>query len=243
MSSRSRARRSRHTEYNSRLHLAAVISVIAGAGLLVGAAFLLSYTAIHEIALTEGVSPSLAGLYPLLLDAALVIACVAALALRGAPWWMRCYAALSILILLAALAVGAAMHSAGLSLPRRPTAAALAAIPWVLFLVAFGLGLSVFRYRQKMRVSAPADDEGAESGLVSEPAAGWPTVDRRDDWPGFWDTGRRTADFDVVRPEPQSASSGQDYGTSAVEVTPASGAEHRHGSGHWHQRGDDPDGN
>src|SRR5215510_3659181 len=91
-------RRFRQAGYNNRLHLTAVISLITGAALLAVAAFLLSYARIHELALTAGVSPSLAALYPLVFDTTLVIACVAALALRGAPWWMRYSAVLIIMI-------------------------------------------------------------------------------------------------------------------------------------------------
>jgi hypothetical protein len=239
MSNLSSARGSRHSAYNSRLHLAAVISVITGAALLAAAAFLLSYTGIHEIALAAGVSPSLAKLYPVLLDAALVIACVAALALRGAPWLMRGYAALSIVILLAALAVGEAMHSAGVSLPRRPTAAALAAIPWALFLVGFGLGLSVFRYQQKMRASASADDQGAEPESVSERRAEIPALDQREDRPASWDADRHAPHRGAVRAEPQAASPAQ--GLDASEPGLTSGSEHLHGTGHWHQPGHDRD--
>src|SRR6516164_5796585 len=103
------ARRVRQAGYNRRLHLTAIISVITGAALLAAAAFLLSYARIHEIALTARVSPSLAALYPLIFDMTLVIACVAALALRGAPWWMRYSAVLIIVILLAVVAAGEAM--------------------------------------------------------------------------------------------------------------------------------------
>src|SRR5215475_4004698 len=49
---------------------------------LAAATFTLSYTGIHVIALKAGVSPRLARVYPGLLDAALVIAGVAAVA----PW-------------------------------------------------------------------------------------------------------------------------------------------------------------
>jgi hypothetical protein len=150
------ARRLRQPAYNSGLHLTAVISVITGAALLAVAAFLLSYARIHEIALTARVSPSLAALYPLIFDMTLVIACVAALALRGAPWWMRYSAVLIIIILLAVVAAGEALHSAGVNLPRRPTAAALAAVPWALFLIGFGLGLLVLRYQRRVRAMARA---------------------------------------------------------------------------------------
>ncbi len=244
MSDLSRARRSRQTDYNGGLHLTAVISVITGAALLAGAAFLLSYAGIHEIALTAGVSPSLAGLYPLMFDTALVIACVAALALRGAPWWMRGFAALSITILLAAVAAGEAMHSAGLSLPRRPTAAALAAIPWALFLVGFGLGVSVFRYQHRVRARAPADDPGPATVSVSNRTADLPTADQRDDRPASWDAGPHAADLGVIQAEPEVASPSQRSGGSDAGLMPAPGSEHRHQHrhSHPHQAGDDRDG-
>jgi len=52
--------------------------------LLAAAAFVLSYAGIHAVALSAGVSPRLAKLYPLIFDAMLVVACAAVLALRGA---------------------------------------------------------------------------------------------------------------------------------------------------------------
>jgi hypothetical protein len=245
MSDLSRARRSRRADDNGRLHLTAVVSVITGATLLAGAAFLLSYAGIHEIALTAGVSPSLAGLYPLIFDLALVIACVAALALRGAPWWMRVYAALSIMVLLAAVAAGEAMHSAGISLPRRPTAAALAAIPWALFLVGFGLGVSVFRYQHKVRAGAPADDPGAETESVSKRAAEKPIVDQRADRPGSWNAGAHAADLGVVHAEPEVSSPSQLSVDPDAGLSSGSGGDHRHEHRHWraHQPGDQHDGN
>ncbi len=241
----SRPRRWRQTGYNSRLHLTAVISVITGAALLAGAAFLLSYAGIHKIALAAGVSPSLAGLYPLIFDTALVIACVSVLALRGAPWWMRGYAGLSIMILLAAVAGGAAVHSAGISLPRRPTAAALAAIPWALFVVGFGLGVSVFRYQHKIRARAPADDLGVEAESVSKRTAEEPAADQRDDGPASWNAGPHAADVEVVHAAPKAASPSRHSGPAEAGPTPASGSEyrHEHRHQHHHQPGDDHDGN
>jgi hypothetical protein len=235
MSDLSRARRSRQTDYNGGLHLTAVISVITGAALLAAAAFLLSYAGIHEIALTAGVPRSLAELYPLMFDTALVIACVAALALRGAPWWMRGYAALAITILLGVVAAGEAMHSAGMSLPRRPTAATLAAIPWALFLVGFGLGVSVFRYQHKLRARAPADDQGPVTESSSMRTAERPAVDQPDERPASWNAGAHAADLGVVQAEPEVASPSQRSGGSDAGGTSTSGDQHRREHRHWHQ--------
>ena len=69
--------------YGRGSQVAAVLIVITGVALLATLAFLVSYPGARQIALTAGVSPALAGLYPVIIDAVLVVACVAALALRG----------------------------------------------------------------------------------------------------------------------------------------------------------------
>ena len=48
---------------------------------------------------------------------------------------MQGYAWLSVIVL---LAVAGAVHAAGISLSHRPAAAAVAALPWALFLLGFG---------------------------------------------------------------------------------------------------------
>jgi hypothetical protein len=148
-------RRFRAANYGNGFQVTAVVIVIAGVALLAVAAFLVSYAGTREIAVAAGVSPALAGLYPLIVDAVLVVACVAALALRGAPWWMQSYAWLSVMFLLAVVALVGAAHAAGVSLPHRPTAATVAAMPWVLFLLGFGLGLTILRHLRAARAEDP----------------------------------------------------------------------------------------
>ena len=80
-------RRPRSADPHSTLRLAALTAVIVGVVLLAAAAFVLSYSGIHQVALQAGVSPRLAKLYPVIFDAMLVIAGAAAMALRGAGWW------------------------------------------------------------------------------------------------------------------------------------------------------------
>ena len=60
------------------LRLLALAAVAAGVLLLAAAAFVLSYAGIHAVALSAGVSPRLARIYPLILDAMLVVACAGA---------------------------------------------------------------------------------------------------------------------------------------------------------------------
>ena len=257
----------RQAGYNSRLHLVAVISLITGAAFLAAVAFLLSYARIHEIALAARVSPSQAALYPLILDTTLVIACVAALALRGASWWMRYMVALVIMILLAVIALGEALHSAGVKLPQRPTAAALAAIPWVLFLIVFGLGLLVLRYHRRLRAMARLAYPGGTEEPVSWLDARNAPIIHRNAASDQWNADPYATDVRTIPAEPKRPSASpiqqetpQDAGLSAAtenghlhgspspspiqpEITPdarpsaAAGNGHHHGHGHKHHSG------
>jgi Protein of unknown function (DUF2637) len=237
------ARRLRQPGYNRGLHLTAVISVITGAALLAAAAFLLSYARIHEIALTARVSPPLAALYPLIFDATLVIACVAALALRGAPWWMRYSAVLIIMILLAVVAIAEALHSAGVSLPQHPTAAALAAEPWVLFLIAFGLGLLVLKYQRRIRAVARTADPVETLEPPSRPDARKPASDQRNLHSARWNTEDDATHVRIIPAEPKppspipepkrpSPSPSRQAGSQDARLTSAPANGHRHGHGH-----------
>ena len=166
-------RRSRAADYSNWLQ----VTMLTGVLLLAVAAFLLSYAGIREIAVAARVSPGRAGLYPLIFDAALVVACLAALGLRGADWWMQGFAWLSIMILLAVVAVVEAVHAAGISLPQKAAAGAMAAIPWTLLLLGFGLWLSMLRYLRTVRSVTPPGDPDNRSVSTAGP---WkPVVSQR----------------------------------------------------------------
>jgi hypothetical protein len=200
MSDLSGAPRSR-ADYGTSIQAAAVVIAITGVMLLAVAAFLVSYAGLRQIAVAAGVSPALAGLYPLIVDAVLVVACVAALALRGAGWQLQGCAWLSVMFLFAAVAVAGAVHAAGVSLPHRPAAAAVAALPWAAFLLGFGLCLSVLRHLRAVRAASPPGDRGA---------APW--------WP--WTADPDIADAAVLPAQPESASSGADPETADVPPPP-----------------------
>jgi hypothetical protein len=155
MSSYPAGRRPRSADPHSKLRLAALAAVIVGVVLLAAAAFVLSYSGIHQIALQAGVSPNLAKLYPVIFDAMLVIAGAAAMALRGAGWWPRFYAWAALIILLAAVATGDAVHATKTVLPARASRAVVAVTPWVLLLMAFGLLLEMLRHFRKARATVP----------------------------------------------------------------------------------------
>jgi uncharacterized protein DUF2637 len=251
MSELSAARQVRRADSKNRLHLTAVIGVLTGIALLAGGAFLLSYARIHEMALFAGVTPSLAALYPLMFDITLVIACVAALTLRGARWWMRAYAVLSIAILLAVVAVAEAVHSAGISLPYGPSAATFAVMPWVLFLIGFSLGLLVLRHLRTIRVKSRAAPAVAATASVSNPSAAMPPADQPADRPRLRVSDLRAAHAGVAPTEPTPAtpaapaspspspSPSQHRGTLDVSSTPASQPRHGLPRRHHHQTGDD----
>ncbi|MDX6334237.1 MAG: hypothetical protein QOG05_1577, partial [Streptosporangiaceae bacterium] len=132
MSDNPRANGSRGHDPYAALRLVALIAAIAGVIVLAAAAFVLSYGGIHKIALSAGVSASMARIFPVIFDAMLVVSCAAVLSLRAAGWWQRAYSWLSTLVLLAVVAAADAAHATGTHLPRKPAAATIAVLPWLL---------------------------------------------------------------------------------------------------------------
>jgi Protein of unknown function (DUF2637) len=167
--------RGRRADPRRRLRLAALTAVVAGVVLLAIAAFLLSYEGIHSIAHRAGVTSTLAGLYPLIFDAMLVIACAAILALRGAGWLTRVYVWLSLLILLTAVATGDALHAMKIVLPQQPTRAVVAVTPWALLLLGFGLWLAMLRHVRRVWAAgsqqASLAGQPGSPGLAADPAS------------------------------------------------------------------------
>jgi hypothetical protein len=156
----------------------ALVAVSVGLLLLAAAAFVLSYAGVHDVALSAGVSQRLARLYPLIFDAMLVVAGAAVLSLRGAGLPSRCYAWLSLLVLLAVVAFADALHATGAALPHRPAAAAVAVVPWALVLLGFGLLLAMLRYSRLRRAALakpePPVRRGGLTALGLAPAAALP---------------------------------------------------------------------
>jgi len=120
---------------------AVAVAVIAVAA----AVFVLSYSGIRAVAITGGVSPHLARVYPGVFDAVLVIACVAAILLRDGRWWARAWAWLVVVVLLAAIGATDVVHAMGYTLRHRPTEGLVAAAPVAAVLLAFSLLLTLLR--------------------------------------------------------------------------------------------------
>jgi hypothetical protein len=146
-------------EGHGALRTLAIVAVATGVLLLAAAAFALSYAGIHLVALSAGVSPRLARLYPLIFDAMLVVAGAAVLGLRGGGLPSRTYAWLSMLVLLAAAAGADTLHATGTRLPRKPAAASAAIIPWALVLIGFGLLLCLLRQARLRKATAAAPQQ------------------------------------------------------------------------------------
>ncbi len=176
MNGNPRANGSRGHDPYAALRLVALIAAIAGVIVLAAAAFVLSYGGIHKIALSAGVSASAARIFPVIFDAMLVVSCAAVLSLRAASWWQRTYAWLTTLVLLAAVAVADAVHATGTHIPRKPAAATIAVLPWVLLLLAFSLLLSMLRQFRRTRV-AMAGQDVAEAATQPAARPAGPAVD------------------------------------------------------------------
>jgi len=123
-----------------------VLAIAAGA-------FAFSYPGVRDIALTAGVSPRLAKFYPLLFDAVLIVACIAAVTLRGL---LRGYAWLAVLVIIGAIAVADTMHILSITVPKRPLEATIAIAPWVVLLTGLSLLDAMIRRAPSRRTGAAA---------------------------------------------------------------------------------------
>jgi hypothetical protein len=136
---------------------------------LAAATFVLSYDGVRAVALEAGVSASLARFYPGALDAAVVIACTAALLLRDGRWWARSYAWLAVILIVVVAGITDAVHAMNVALPHKQTEGVVAAAPWVLVLLAFSLWITILRqsrseHRPVPAPATPAPDSPAPAG-------------------------------------------------------------------------------
>jgi hypothetical protein len=138
----------------------AVIAVILA---VIAAAFAISYDPVRDIARNAGVQSWLVRIYPGILDAVFLVACACALLLRGARWWNRLYAWVSVLVTGALIGAADVYHATGLRLPRRTMDGTVWALPWALVLLGFSLWLTT------LQRSKPSDRDAGETPAADAP--------------------------------------------------------------------------
>jgi Protein of unknown function (DUF2637) len=148
----------------------AIVVLAVAAGM-----FVFSYPGVHAIARQGGVSGQLARFYPALFDAVLVIACVAAVMLRDARWWARCWAWLVAIVLLGAIGATDVLHAMSYGLRQRPTEGVVAAAPVAAVLLAFSLFLTMLRQSRPQPADA-APGQVPARGPAGGGAAEQPTA-------------------------------------------------------------------
>jgi len=126
-------------------------AVCLGVAALVAAAFVLSYSGIHAVAIQAGLSAQHARDYPALIDAMLVITLLAVLGLRGAGLPSRILSWFALLCVLAAGAGADVLHATGRMLRHTAGAVTAAALPWALVFIAFVLLLALLRHARLRR--------------------------------------------------------------------------------------------
>jgi Protein of unknown function (DUF2637) len=158
----------------------ALVAVCLGVAALAAATFVLSYSGIRAVALQAGITPRLARGYPPMVDAMLVIALAAVLALRSAGLPSKVLAWLTLLVVLAAAAGADALHAAGRKLPHNPAAITAAVLPWALVLIAFALLLAMLRHARLRRIApayGAAGPDGPDRTGLAERSANMPTLE------------------------------------------------------------------
>ncbi|HEY2487890.1 MAG TPA: DUF2637 domain-containing protein [Streptosporangiaceae bacterium] len=147
------------------------LTAVIAAGLCVLAiaagAVALSYSDVRELALTAGLSLRLARFYPLLFDAVLIVACTAAVTLRGV---LRGFAWLAVVVIIGALAAADTVHAMSITVPTRPLDATIAIAPWVVLLTGLTLLDAMLRRTPGRRTGAVGP--GSANGWA--PPAGSP---------------------------------------------------------------------
>ena len=133
------------------LRLATLITTGVCVLAIAAGAFAFSYPSVRDTALMAEVSPHLARFYPLLFDAVLIVACAAAVTLRGV---LRGYAWLIVLVIIGAIATADTVHALSITVPKRPLEVTIAIAPWVVLLTGLSLLDAMIRRAPGRRTAA-----------------------------------------------------------------------------------------
>jgi len=202
-------------------------AVCIGVAALAAATFVLSYQGIRAVALQAGIEPRYARGYPLLIDAMLVIALAAVLALRGAGVPSRMLSWLTLLIVLGAAAGADTLHATGRTLPHNTAVITAAVLPWALVFVAFVLLLAMLRHARLRRHAKAAMIQPlwtppvADGQAVSQqdPTAAAPSLPVRT--PQSWQSDSVSIVPGFSSQLASSAAAGAAAGAAAVAVEPS----------------------
>ncbi len=132
---------------------------------LAAGAFVLSYPGTRDMAIAAGVSAQLARFYPAVFDAVFVVACAAAVTLRGA---LRGYAWLAILVIAGTVATADAVHAMSVTVPKRPLEATVAIVPWAVLLIGLTLLYAMARQALPGRRATAAGQASANGKAPAE---------------------------------------------------------------------------
>ena len=149
----------------------AVLAAETGTVLLAAAAFVLSFSALHDLAARSGIDRDLAWLWPLIVDGIIVVATVAVFALAGTrvvwfPWLL--------LILGAGVSVAAnAVHALVAADPGVPPllAASVASVPPIVLVASTHLTAILIRYSRTVLATAANHEAAVEAAVLAEAAA------------------------------------------------------------------------
>jgi hypothetical protein len=147
----------------------ALTAAAIGLAAVTAAACVLSYSAVVRVARDSGVSAPLDKVYPLIIDAMLVVTGAAVLALRRAGLPSRIYCWLCFLALLALTTVASAVRSGGIMLPGRPTEIGAAALPLVFVLASVGLVFALLQEPSRSARASRAARAGEPLGHHGQP--------------------------------------------------------------------------
>lgn len=148
----------------------AVFAAETGTVLLAVGAFVLSFTALRDLAQRSGIDPELAWLWPLIVDGIIVVATISVFALAGArvvwyPWLL--------LVLGAAISVAAnAIHAVVAAEPGVPPllAASVASVPPIVLVASTHLTAILIRHSRTIYAAATATSDLSEPAtLAAEP--------------------------------------------------------------------------
>jgi Protein of unknown function (DUF2637) len=145
-------------------------AVCLGVAAMAAAAFVLSYSGIHAVAIQAGISSQHAKDYPALIDAMLVITLLAVLGLRGAGLPSRTLSWFALLCVLAAAAGADVLHATGRMLRHTAGAATAAVLPWALVFITFVLLLALLRHARLRRQAGVARQQSNPLATDANPA-------------------------------------------------------------------------